>query len=191
MEKALCVYCSSSDHVDRKFFTAAEQLGESMAREGYALVYGGTNIGLMGAIARSVHRGGGKVVGVIPEKLYGHGIGYDAADELIITKDMRERKATMEAKATAFLGFPGGFGTLEEIFETLTLKQLQYHDKPIALLNVDGFYNPLVELFEHMYRSNFARPDYRQLYHVAAGADELFAYLNAYQPPQLRSKWAK
>lgn len=103
---------------------------------------------------------------------------------------MRERKAAMEGRADAFVGFPGGFGALEEVFEILTLKQLRYHAKPLVLLNVAGFYAPLIELFEHMYASNFARPDHRELYHIAGNPQELFAYLEGYQPPQLKSKWS-
>lgn len=189
MEKALCVYCSSSNQVDPAFFAAARELGAGIARHGYGLVYGGTNIGLMGAIAASVQEHGGRVVGVIPEKLHGAGIGFAHADELIITKDMRERKATMESRATAFLGFPGGFGTLEEIFEILTLKQLGYHNKPVAIMNVNAFYDPLLSLFEHIYANNFAKPAYRQLYHCADTVEGLFAYLDTYQAPDLGSKW--
>lgn len=190
MEKAICVYCSSSNAVAPEFFTAARELGAEMAQQGYALVYGGTRVGLMGAIAGAVHAHGGTVIGVIPEVLHRHGIAYDLADELIITRDMRDRKATMAARATAFVGFPGGFGTLEEIMETITLKQLQYHNKPVALLNVGGFYDPLLHLFEHFYTNNFAKPVYRQLYHVAADPAALFAHLDTYQPPDLGAKWA-
>ncbi|MGE5675401.1 MAG: TIGR00730 family Rossman fold protein [Mycobacterium leprae] len=190
MDKAICVYCSSANNVAPQFFDFARQLGAEMARQGYALVYGGTDVGLMGALARSIHEHGGKVIGVIPVALHERGIAYELADELIITRDMRERKATMEARATAFAALPGGFGTLEELFEILTLKQLQYHGKPIVVLNTHGFYDPLLSLFEHIYEQKFARPDYRELYHVTADLPDLFAYLAQYQPPQLKSKWA-
>ena len=190
MAKTLCVYCSSSDRVAPHFFAAARELGAEIARQGYSLIYGGTDVGLMGAIARSVHQHQGYVIGVIPEALHAAGIAYNLCDELIVTRDMRERKAAMENRADAFVGFPGGFGTLEEVFEILTLKQLSYHAKPLVLLNVAGFYDPLLELFEHIYASNFARLDYRELYHVANDAPDLFRYLGSYQPPQLKNKWS-
>lgn len=189
-EKALAVYCSSSDHVAPEFFAAARELGQAIAVHGYTLIYGGTKVGLMGEIARSVHAAGGKVIGVIPVAIQERGLAYEQCDELIVTVDMRMRKATMEALADGFVAFPGGFGTLEELFEVLTLKQLGYHQKPIAILNAHGFYDPLMHLFEHIYAANFARPDYRGLYQVAATADELFRYLETYAPPALKDKWS-
>jgi cytokinin riboside 5'-monophosphate phosphoribohydrolase len=189
VERTICVYCSSSDNISPDFFGAARELGTRMAQRGYALVYGGSSVGLMGAVARSVHEHGGRVIGVIPESLYSHGVGYDRADELIITKDMRERKAMMESRAEAFVALPGGFGTLEEVFEILTLKQLRYHNKPLALLNAGGFYDPLLALCEHMYEQKFAKPEHRQLYHVTPDVDGLFTYLDSYQPPDVGLKW--
>lgn len=188
--RLICVYCSSSSNVDPAYFEAATALGAEIARQGYGLVYGGTTVGLMGTVAEAVKANGGMTVGVIPEALHGRGIGHGALDELIITKDMRERKATMEARASAFVALPGGFGTLEELFEILTLKQLGYHSKPVAVLNVNGFYDPLLGLIEHIYEQRFARPDYRALYHFAPDVADLFGYLAAYQPPELRSKWS-
>ncbi|HYG56628.1 MAG TPA: TIGR00730 family Rossman fold protein [Symbiobacteriaceae bacterium] len=190
MEKSICVYCASSDRVAPHFFEAARQLGAEIARRGYALVYGGTDVGLMGTIARSVHQHGGKVVGVIPELIHGKGIAYALCDELIVTADMRERKAVMDARAGAFVAFPGGFGTLEEAFEMLTLKQLRYHSRPVAFLNVAGFYDPLLELFEHIYANHFAWPESRQLYHIANDLESLFDYLESYRPPELKDKWS-
>ncbi len=191
MTKLICVYCSSSSNVDPVYFEAATALGAEIARQGYGLIYGGTNVGLMGAVAEAVKAHGGMTVGVIPEALHARGIGHTSLDELIITKDMRERKATMEARAEAFVALPGGFGTLEELFEILTLKQLEYHNKPVAVLNVNGFYDPLTQLIEHIYTERFARPDYRELYHFAPDVADLFQYLAQYQPPKLKNKWAK
>jgi uncharacterized protein (TIGR00730 family) len=190
MQKAVCVFCSSSDAIDSVFFDAANELGAWIAERHYTLVYGGSNIGLMGAVARAVHRHGGCVIGVIPQTIHARGIAYLTADELIITKDLRERKATMEARADAFVALPGGFGTLEEVVEVITLKQLQTHAKPIILLNTNGFYDPLLILFEHFYEQRFAKPDQRQLYHFAPDVESVFAYLDAYQPPNIESKWA-
>ncbi|WP_457652281.1 LOG family protein [Rhodocaloribacter sp.] len=162
------VYCASSNHIDEKYFAVASETGRLLAERGHTLVYGGGNVGLMGTVARAVHEHGGEVFGVIPDALRQiEGVAYEVADELIITETMQERKRLMFTRAEAFLVLPGGFGTLEEFMEVLTLRQLGYHHKPIALVNTDGFYAPLLDLFEHYYRTGFARARYRALYHVA------------------------
>ncbi|HZP84799.1 MAG TPA: TIGR00730 family Rossman fold protein [Chthonomonadaceae bacterium] len=191
MQQAICVYSSSSDAIAPAFFEAATELGAEMARRGHALVFGGTSVGLMGAVARAVHASGGTVIGVIPQSIHERGIAYEIADELIVTRDLRERKAYMEARAEAFVTLPGGFGTLEELLEILTLKQLQAHDKPIALINAQGFYDPLAHLFEHIYRERFARPEYRNLYHFAPDAVGALDYIANYTPVRLESKWSQ
>ena len=166
--KIVTVYCASSNHVHSKYMDVAEETGRLLAAKHYALLYGGGQVGLMGAIARSVHRHGGTVFGVIPEALKEReGIAYDLADELVVTKTMQERKAILFTRADAFLVLPGGFGTLEEFMEVLTLKQLGYHDKPIALLNAEGYYDPLLELFQHFFAEGFAAERYRSLWEVA------------------------
>lgn len=186
---AICVYCSSSDHVSDGFFEVAIELGEAVATSGYRLVYGGGDIGLMGALARSVHIHGGHVVGVIPEFLRQPGIAYELADELVVTVDMRERKAIMETRADAFIALPGGFGTLEEMLEIITLKQLGVHDKPVVFLNAGGFYDGLNEVFEHIFEHRFAKPRYRDLYHFSVSVADALAYIAGYEPPALESKW--
>jgi cytokinin riboside 5'-monophosphate phosphoribohydrolase len=163
MGKTICVFCSSSDTLDEIYFQAARDLGEAMAQRGWGLVYGGSDVGLMGAVARAVHLHHGTVTGIIPQTIHARGIAYQTADELLVTRDLRERKAEMERRADAFIAMPGGFGTLEEIVEVLTLKQLQLHLKPIIFLNINGFYDPLVTLFEHFYQQKFAQPDSREL----------------------------
>jgi len=189
MVKTICVFCSSSNAVDAVYFGAARELGEAMARRGWGLVYGGSDVGLMGAVARAVHLHHGTVVGVIPQTIHAQGIAYETADELLVTKDLRERKAEMERRADAFIAMPGGFGTLEEIIEVLTLKQLQLHLKPIIFLNINGFYDPLVTLFEHFYQQQFARPGSRDLYCVAPDVNRAIEYIESYQPPVIQSKW--
>jgi uncharacterized protein (TIGR00730 family) len=189
MQKTICVFCSSSDAVAPTFFETATELGTLIAGRNYTLVYGGVRVGLMGALARAVHQNGGRVIGVIPGSIRDKGITYETADELVVTRDLRERKAVMEARSDAFVGLPGGFGTLEEILEILTLKQLGLHAKPVVLVNTLGFYDHLVRFFEHIYRERFARPDYRQLYHIAPEAAGVFSYLETYRPVQLQSKW--
>ena len=146
--KTICVYCSSSDAIAPAYFEVARELGAQIAVRGNTLVYGGADLGLMGAVARAVHDGGGRVIGIIPQTLQERGITYDVADETIITRDLRERKAQMAARADAFVTLPGGVGTLEELLETLTLRQLQEHTKPIVLLNANDYYAPLLALFD-------------------------------------------
>jgi cytokinin riboside 5'-monophosphate phosphoribohydrolase len=189
MRKTICVFCSASSAIDDIYFDAAQELGKSIGERGWSLVYGGSDIGLMGAVARAVHLHNGTVVGVIPQTIHARGIAYETADEILITKDLRDRKAEMERRADAFIAMPGGFGTLEEIVEVLTLKQLQLHLKPIIFLNTNGFYDPLITLFEHFYQQRFAKPDTRQLYYVAPDADSASEYIETYQPPITESKW--
>ena len=174
----ICVYCSSSDRVDRRYADVAVRMGHLIADYGYSLVYGGGSVGLMGVLARAVHERGGKVYGVIPEALKQvEGVAYDLADDMVVTQTMQERKAIMYTRADAFVVLPGGFGTLEEFLEVLTLKQLGYHDKPLFLLNAFDFYRPLLELFEHIYRERFARGRHRSLYQVVNRAEEILEQL--------------
>ena len=149
MAHTICVYCASSDAVDAAYGEAAEALGHLMGDRGDTLVYGGGTIGLMGILARATQSRGGHVVGVIPESLRTKELAYEEADELVVTPDLRTRKHEMDVRADAFIALPGGFGTLEEVVEVLTLKQLHLHDKAIVFLNTDEFWTPLFELFDH------------------------------------------
>lgn len=187
--KSIAVYCSSSDVIHQEYFAAARDLGKLMASNQYELIYGGGVVGLMGEVARSVKKHGGKTYGVIPEALNLDNVVHDIDDELVITTGMRERKALMDERADAFVGLPGGFGTLEEIFEVLTLKQLGYHNKPIVFLNIRGYYDKLLDMFEHIYAEQFAKQQYRVLYHVCETATETIDYLKTYQAPDLPDKW--
>jgi uncharacterized protein (TIGR00730 family) len=187
--KTICVYCSSSDAVAPEFFSAAESLGQGIGARGLTLVFGGCKVGLMGAVARATKSAGGRVVGVIPDSIHTRGLAWDGCDEVQVTHDMATRKLAMESHADAFIALPGGFGTLEEITQAITLKQLQYHEKPVILVNTHGFYDPLLAFFEHTYELNFAKATYRELYHVSPNADEVFEYLDHYSPPKLVSKW--
>lgn len=182
MVKNICVYCSSSDFVDKNFFTAAKELGEKIAQSGYGLVYGGSNVGLMGEVARNVYHNKGKVTGVIPQKINDAGIAFPHEIELIITNTMRERKKIMEEKADAFIALPGGFGTLEEISEMIVGKQLAFHKKPLVFLNVDNFYTKLFEFFDEFYKYKFAKGDCETLYHRANTVDEAISYIKNYTP---------
>ncbi len=186
---AICVFSSSSDAIDREFFASALEVGMEIALRDGTLVFGGTSIGLMGAVARSTQKHGGKVVGVVPDFMRARGITFASADELIITQDMRERKATMESRSDAFLALPGGFGTLEEMIEIITLKQLKQHVKPVVFLDINSFYRPLHRLFEHMIGNHFAKEAMRQIYHFAADVPSAFRYLDEYEPPSVDDKW--
>lgn len=187
--KMLCVYCSSSDRLEPKYYAAAEELGAEMARRGWGLVYGGGRTGLMGSVARSVKRNGGRVVGVIPDFMKAKELAFDEADELITVLTMRERKLLMETRADAFVALPGGWGTLEETMEILTLRQLDVLRKPCILFNQDGFYDDLLRFFERMINDGFNRPSNLNLFAVAPTLPQVFAHLEAGVAPVSDSKW--
>src|SRR5688572_11147387 len=187
--KLLCVYCASSDRLDPKYYAAAAELGREMVLRGWGLVYGGGKTGIMGAIARAVKENGGRVVGVIPEFMKVRELAYAEADELVTVITMRERKLLMETRADAFVALPGGWGTLEEILEILTLRQLDVVKKPCVLFNQDGFYNPLLELFQRMLTDRFFKPSNMDLFRVARNVPEIFDQIEAGIGATPESKW--
>ena len=189
MAKLLCVYCASSDRIDPKYAAAATELGHELVARGWGLVYGGGKTGLMGAVARAVKARGGQVVGIIPEFMKSRELAYDAADELVTVVTLRERKLLMEARADAFVTLPGGFGTLEEIMEILTLRQLDVVRKPCVFLNQDGFYDDLFRLFERMLADKFFKPSNMDLYRVAKTVPEVFTQIEAGAGARAESKW--
>ena len=189
VNKNICVYASSSDAVAPVYFDAAERLGKLIAQRGATLIFGAGRVGLMGALGRGAQGAGGHVVGVIPRKLVRKEIAFTEADELIVTETMRERKGIMETRADAFIALPGGIGTLEELMEVLVLKQLRYHEKPIVLINTEGFYHGLIEILDRQITEQFAKPTMRLLYHVADTPEDALAYLDAYTPPKTEDKW--
>jgi len=188
MPKTLCVYCSSSDRLDKKYFAAAESLGRAMVSSGWGLVYGGGKTGLMGALARTVKSGGGRVVGVIPEFMKLKEIAYDEADELVTVVTMRERKLLMESRADAFVALPGGWGTLEEMMEILALRQLDVLRKPCVFLNQDGFYDDLFRFFDRMIAERFNKPSNLELFHSARTVDEAMRMVEG-APVAAETKW--
>jgi cytokinin riboside 5'-monophosphate phosphoribohydrolase len=188
MTKALCVYCSSSDRLVEKYYTAADTLGKLMVARDWSLVYGGGHTGLMGRLSRSVKSHGGRVVGVIPEFMMEKELAFDKADEMITVTTMRERKLAMEMRAEAFLALPGGWGTLEEILEIITLRQLDVLRKPCVLLNQGGFYDDLLHLFERMIAEHFTKPSNRQLFGVAQTAEEALDLIEN-SPTVAETKW--
>lgn len=166
MLRSICVYCGSAEGKDPEAMKAAHRLGADIAAAGLRLIYGGGNIGLMGGVARSVIEHGGKVTGIIPTFLQRRENMLTAVDDLIVTKDMHERKRLMFEHADAFVALPGGIGTLEELVEQLTWAQLGQHRKPILLANIGGFWSRFVDLLDHMHASGFIRPDLPVHYHV-------------------------
>ena len=189
MPKLLCVYCSSSDRLDPKYFAAAETFGRAMTARGWGLVYGGGKTGLMGAVARAVKSDGGRVVGVIPEFMKAKELAYEGADELVTVLTMRERKMIMETRADAFVALPGGWGTLEEMMEIITLRSLNVLSKPCVFFNQDGFYDDLLRFFEKMVCERFTKPSHRELFAMAATVDKVFAQLDAFRPTAAEAKW--
>jgi uncharacterized protein (TIGR00730 family) len=172
VRRSVCVFCSSAGGLPETYRSAARDLGRELARRGHRLVYGGGNVGLMGELARSVHEHGGTVVGVIPQGLVDRELAYDRADELLVTETLRERKAEMDARADAFVALPGGFGTLEELLEVLTLRQLRLHDRPIVLVNGAGYWDPFLAMVADMVAQGFAPLGEGALFQVARTAAE-------------------
>ena len=191
MPTLLCVYCASSDRLDLKYYAMAAELGREMVMRGWGLVYGGGKTGMMGAVARAVKQNGGWVIGVIPEFMKARELAYDEADELVTVITMRERKLLMETRADAFIALPGGWGTLEEILEILTLRQLDVVKKPCVFLNQDGFYDPLLQLFERMLEEKFFRASNKDLFRVATSAADVFVQIDgaAGAEATTESKW--
>lgn len=173
----ICVYCSASDSLAPAYVETAAALGRAIGARGDTLVYGGSSRGLMGQVARGVHQTGGKVVGYLPRMLLNIEIAYDAADELIISEDMRARKAGMASRADAFIALPGGIGTLEELFEIMTLRALGQIAKPLVLLNVNGFYDPLRAMIVSMGQHGFLRRAVDELFTLAPDVETAMAHV--------------
>ena len=178
MAKLLCVYCGSSRHLDPKYYSASETVGRAMVENGWGLVYGGGNVGMMGSVAAAVKGAGGRVVGVIPDFMIERELAFHQADELVTVATMRERKRIMEERASAFLALPGGIGTLEELTEIMTLRYIRRIDKPVVIFNQDGFYDDLLRFFERMTRERFKSPGLHALFSVASAPAEIWPLLD-------------
>ena len=188
--RSLCVYCGSSDGYVASHITAAQDLGIYLANNHINLVYGGTAIGLMGAIANAVLTNGGTVTGVTTEHFHAAGITHDGVTQSVITPDMHSRKAEMMRHADAFVALPGGIGTLEEVAEALTWAHIGHHGKPVGFLNVNGFYNPLIQMLDQMVASGFYRREQRDALVVAATPEELIEKLRVAAWPDV-AKWVR
>ncbi|MBD7986692.1 TIGR00730 family Rossman fold protein [Luteimonas sp. Sa2BVA3] len=186
--KSLCVYCGSNSGAHPAYGEAAIALGTRMARDGIRLVYGGGNIGLMGTIADAVLAAGGEVVGVIPKHLVDMEVAHAGLTELEVVDSMHQRKSRMFDLADAFVAMPGGFGTLEEIVEMFTWRQLGISEKPCALLDVNGYYRPLVAMMDRMVEERFLHPGQREDMWTGDDIEAMFEWMRGYRPAQA-SKW--
>ncbi len=186
--KSICVYCGSNAGNKPVYAERAQALGARIAAEGLQLVYGGGNVGLMGIVADAVLAHGGEVIGVIPEQLVQWEVAHRGVTRLEVVANMHERKARMFDLADAFVALPGGFGTLDEMFEMLTWRQLGLGKKPCAFLDVDGFYAPLIGMIDRMVEERFLHPEQRHDLWHGEDIDTLFAWMRDYTPAQA-DKW--
>ncbi len=186
--RRLCVFCGSSKGARDIYIHAAQELGHELAKRRIELVYGGGNVGLMGVIADAVLAGGGHVIGVIPEQLMARELGHTGIQDLRIVKNMHERKAMMAELADGFIALPGGIGTYEEYFEVLTWAKLGIHEKPCALLNVDGFYNPVLSLLSHAVEEAFIGSAHRDMVLVEEDPTRLLEAMAAHRPSHLHKR---
>ena len=185
----ICVFCSSSNAIQDLFFRDAATLGRLLGERGHSLINGGANVGLMEAVTIASKEAGARTLGIIPEKMQGKNLVSNHSHEVEITRDMMERKARMRELSDAFIALPGGFGTLEEILEVITLKQLDYHRKPIVFINTGHFFDDLFRQFEHSFEENFSKMAYSSLYHITADPAEAISYIENYQPGEVVNKW--
>ena len=187
--QSICVYCGSSDRIKEAYLIAARQLGAALARRGAQLVYGAGSTGLMGAVANGALENGGQVIGVIPELFVTPQLAHFDLTRMEIVPDMHVRKARMAELADAFIALPGGFGTLEEVFEIITWAQIGIHDKPIGLLNTKDYFSPLLAFIEHANDEGFIYTEHQALFTTAQEPDLLLDSLNQYTPPTGLDRW--
>jgi uncharacterized protein (TIGR00730 family) len=180
--QSICVFCGSMPGNDPASAEAIAAFGGELGRRKIRLVYGGGKVGLMGRVADAALAAGGEVLGVIPDGLLQREIGHGGVTELRVVGTMHERKAIMFAKADAFVVFPGGYGTMDELFEITTWRQLGLHAKPIVLVNLNGVFDPLVALIERMVEGGFVRPAHRDLIHVVPDGAAALRYLEGFRP---------
>lgn len=186
----ICVFGASSSTIDKTYIEQTEELGRKMAMRGHGLVYGAGASGLMGAVARGVYEKNGEIIGIVPDFFENEDMGVDGqifknCTELIKTDTMRERKRLMEEKADAFVITPGGIGTFEEFFEVFTLKQLERHNKAIAILNENGYYDAMINMLDVAVKEKFLREGCHKLYKVFDNDDEMLDYLENYKPEKI------
>lgn len=182
----ICVYGASSNSIDKSYIEAGENLGKMIAENGDTVVYGGGACGMMGAVARGARSAKGNVVGISPAFFKVDGSLFDDCTEFIYTETMRERKQILEDRSEAFIVTPGGVGTMDEFFEIFTLRQLDKHNKPIAVFNINGFYDELIAMFEHTIEEKFMTPSNRDLWFVSNEPNEILNYVKTYVPKKTK-----
>jgi uncharacterized protein (TIGR00730 family) len=187
--RTVCVFCGSSCGHGDVYRAAARRFGELLAARGHGLVYGGGHVGLMGVLADAVLAGGGTVVGVIPQFMIDKELAHAGLTELIVVETMHQRKAIMADRADAFAALPGGYGTAEELFEVVTWAQLRLHAKPVGLLNVAGYFDPLLAWRDRMVADGFLKPAHRDRLLVADEPQGLLDLLAAWRPAETPGKW--
>ncbi len=181
--KNICVFASSSNYLPNIYYEDAKKLGRLIGKNGYNIVYGGSTLGMMWACASEVKNYGGKIIGVMPQKLADMGCKTDNCDEFFMAEGMRDRKGKMDEISNAVIALAGGFGTLEELAEMIVQKQLGYNRKPIVILNTNGFYNKLLELFDTMIEEKFANKITRDLFYIADSPQDAIEYIKNYKEP--------
>jgi uncharacterized protein (TIGR00730 family) len=186
--KRICVYCGSSAGARPVYAQAARELGRMLAELGIGVVYGGGRVGLMGILADAALEAGGEVIGVIPRSLQEKELGHGSVTELHVVETMHQRKEKMADLSDGFITLPGGIGTLEELFETFTWLQLGFHEKPVALLNVDGFYQGLTTFVRHLSEQQFLKPEHEACLIVEDSPHALLERMESFTPPDL-GKW--
>ena len=189
MIRRICVFAGSNLGNHATYKIHAQQLGEEIARSGLELVYGGSRVGLMGEVANKVLEHGGKAIGVMPTGLFRGELVHTGLSQLIEVKDMHERKATMGDLSDAYIALPGGYGTFEELFEVVSWAQLGIHRRPIGLLNIEGFYKPLLDLIEHTIKAGFVQEAHKELLVSGEESRALIEKLREYETPSLNNKW--
>ena len=177
----ICVYGASSNDIDKKYIEAGEILGAEISKRGHSLIFGGGATGLMGAVARGVKKENGYVLGITPSFFNVDGVIFKDADEIIYTKTMSERKSLLQGKSDALIVTTGGFGTLDEFFEVITLKQLSIHKKPIAILNTAGYYDNLLKMIETAIKEGFMSKKNKNLFFVSESQKEILDYIENYK----------
>ena len=183
--KRISVFCGSRDGSRSSYVQAAEALGRALLQRGIGLVYGGGGVGMMGRISETVKSGGGEIIGIIPNALLAREVGRNDIGELRIVRSMHERKAMMVEISDGFIAIPGGFGTFEEFCEIVTWAQLGLHAKPVGLLNVDSYFDPLIAQFDRAVTEEFAYPENRALILHETNPDRLLDLMEAYNPPKI------
>lgn len=189
--RTVCVFCGSSDKVSKHYLDGAAWMGKVIAARNLRLVYGGGSTGLMGKLANAALENRGQVIGVIPAFFNTSKLAHDALTEFEVVENMHQRKARMAELGDCFIALPGGFGTLEEFFEILTWAKIGLHQKPIGLLNINGYYDPLFVLIEHALDQGFIYQEHEELFHHAQDPEKLLDLLLDYQPPKNLEKWVE